>query len=276
VEETVLGLLLEDLQTLNDLGLTFLQAKVYLALLQSETMKAGMLAKASQVGRPDVYRTLCKLQELGLIEKEIANPVVYRAVPIDIALTILLEHENKQHDELKAKSANLLNKYKNGKNGSYCPETKFVFVPSKESLIKRLKKAINSTQKTIDVSTSCKRLTYACDGLFDDLQNAWDRGVKGRAIINLTEENQPEIINKCWRPPFAKIRYVPSFPKTVMAKYDNKEVFIFTKPTADLKDSPALWSNDPSIIGMTNDYFEILWITAIEETNHNIGKHKQS
>ena len=269
-----LGLLSEDVQTLNDLGLTFLQAKVYLALLQNETMKAGVLAKASQVGRPDVYRTLPKLQELGLVEKEIAKPVLYRAIPIDVAVTILLEHKNKQYDELKAKSTYLLNKYKNGKNGSYYPESKFVFVPSQESLMKRLKKVVNSTQKSIDVATSCKRLTYACDGLFDDLQSAWDRGVKGRAIINLIEEKQPEIINRCWRPSCAKIRYIPSFPKTVMANYDNKEVFIFTKPTADLKDSPALWSNDPSILGITHDYFEILWITAIEETKFNIDKQE--
>ncbi len=267
-------LLSEDHQTLNDLGLTLLQAKVYLALLQSKTMKAGVIAKASQVARPDVYRTLLKLQELGLIEKEIANPAVYRAIPIDITIPILLEHKNKKHDELKAKSTNLLNKYKNGKNGSYCPESSFVFIPSTESLMKRLKKAINSTQKSIDVSTSCKRLTYACDRLFDDLQSAWDREVKGRAIINIKEENQAEIIKRCWSPPSAEIRYIFSIPKTVLAKYDNKEVFIFTKPAADLNDSPALWSNDPSIISMTEDYFEMLWIKAMKEPSYNIGKQE--
>ena len=140
--------------------------------------------------------------------------------------------------------------------------------------MKRLKKAINSTQTSIDVSTSCKRLTYACDSLFDELQSAWDREVKGRAIINLEEEKQPKIIMKCWRIPYATIRYVSSIPKTVMVNYDNKEVFIFTKPTAELNDSPALWSNDPCIINMAEDYFEILWITALEEPNYNIDKQE--
>jgi sugar-specific transcriptional regulator TrmB len=267
-----LELLPEDLQTLNDLGLTVLQAKVYLALLQSEKMKAGTVAKASQVARPEVYRTLLTLQELGLVEKEISSPVLYRATPIDVALPILLEHENKKHDELKAKSENLVNKYKNGKICFY-PESKFVFIPS-QTLMKRLKKVIKSTQKSIDVSTSCKRLTYGCYSLFDDLQNAWDRRVRGRAIINLKEEIKTEIIEKCWRPPFAKIKYISSIPKTVMAKYDNKEVFIFTRPTANLKHSPALWSNDPSIIGMAEDYFEMLWTKAMNEPNYNIDKQE--
>ena len=127
-----------------------------------------------------------------------------------------------------------------------------------------MKKAIKSTKKSIDVSTSGKRLTYACYCLFDELQSAWEKGVKGRAIINLRNEKQAEIIKKCWRSPGAKIRYVFSIPKTVMVKYDDREVLIFTKPKAELKDSPALWSNDPSIIEMATDYFEILWLTAME------------
>ena len=242
-----------------------MQAKVYLALLQSKTMKAGMIAKASQVGRPDVYRTLLKLHELGLIEKQITNPLTYRAIPIDLAIPILIEGKTKKYYGLKARSTNLLNKYKKGKNDSYCPESKFVIVPSKEALIKRLKIAINSTKKSIDVSTSCKRLTIACDWFFDELQSAWERGVKGRAVINTNEESQPKLIMSCWRPPLAKIRYISCIPKTVMAKYDNNQIFIFTKPTADLKDSPALWSNDPSILGMSVDYFEMLWTKAMKE-----------
>jgi hypothetical protein len=63
-----------------------------------------------------------------------------------------------------------------------------------------------------------------------------------------------------------------AIPKTVMVKYDNKETFIFTKPNAELKNSPALWSNDPSIISMAEDYFDILWITAMEEPNYTIKK----
>ena len=258
-------LLSEELQTLTDLGLSLLQAKVYLTLLQSEAMKAGMIAKASQVARPDVYRTLLKLQEMGLIEKLIANPMRYRAIPTDIAIPSLVEHKTEKYNELKVKSANLLSKYKNRRNGSSHRESRFVFVPSQESLMKRLKKAIEATQKSVDVSTSCKRLTYACYSLFDELQSAWDRGVKGRAVINIKEERQPEIIINCWKTPFAEIRYVSSIPKTVMVKYDNREVFVFTDPTADLKASPALWSNDPSIIGMAEDYFETWWNKATKE-----------
>ena len=79
--EKTLEPLKEDHQTLIDLGLTLLQAKVYLALVQSGTLKVGTIAQVSKVARPDVYRTLQKLQDLGLIEKIITKPILFRATP---------------------------------------------------------------------------------------------------------------------------------------------------------------------------------------------------
>jgi hypothetical protein len=47
-----------------------------------------------------------------------------------------------------------------------------------------------------------------------------------------------------------------------MAMYDKKEVLIFTFPEADLKDSPALWSDDSSLVGIAEHYFEAMWNRA--------------
>ena len=41
----------------------------------------------------------------------------------------------------------------------------------------------------------------------------------------------------------------------VMAMYDKKEVFIYIEPTADLEESPALWSNNPSLLALAKDCF---------------------
>jgi sugar-specific transcriptional regulator TrmB len=270
-----LGLPQEDIRTLIELGLTRLQAKVYLALIQYGTMKTKKLAELSEVARPDVYRTLSKLKNMGLVEQEIVKPVRFKAIQTDIALNILLENKKRNYDQLKIKVANLRSKYKKQNNISFTEESKFVFVPSKEALIHKLRKAIAISENSIDVATSCKRLVTACYCLSEALQEAWDNGVKGRAIINFnTEENKLEIIKKSWRAPNAKIRYINAVPGTIMAKYDNKEVFIFTNPESSLKDSPALWSNNPSVIAMAKDYFEILWTTAMETPDYKIDQEQ--
>lgn len=253
----------EEVQTLIDLGLTSLQARIYLALCQTETSKAATISKVTKVARSDVYRTMYKLYELGLVEKEITNPVTFRATSIETGIAFLLERKTKRNDELKSKTATLLlrlNK-KTIHNDSFQEESKFVLIPSSEVLIKRLTEAIDNTQISIDVATSFKRFNHTCYRLAEPLEKAWSRGVKGRAVI---EDTEPflEDLKAYWKAPSAEIRYVPTHPKTVMTMYDKKEVFIYVKPRADLKESPALWTNNINLLSMAEDCFEILWKTA--------------
>ena len=263
----------EDVKSLIDLGLTFVQAKVFLALIQTGSMKAQTISDVTKVSRADVYRTLSRLQENGLVEKQIAKPTIYSSIPTEEAIDLLMHRQNLKHKELLFRKAKLLHKYKKKKKTAL-NQRNFVFVPSTESLIKRLNKAIERTEKSIDLSTSCKRLTAAGFSLSEKLQNAWERGVKGRAVININGVGECESIKNFWCAPQAKIRYIPKIPRTVMVMYDKKEVFIFTNPTAQLKESPALWSNVPSIVAMVEDYFEILWSTAMEKPEYHIDDFK--
>jgi len=258
-----LELVTEDLQTLIDLGLTLLQAKLYLVLVQIGTANVRTISQVSKVARPDVYRTLYKLQELGLIEKVVDKTAKFNAIPPDSALTILVHRRTMKCEELKSKIKYLRTKLKNRNNiNSYRNESNFVIIPSQEALIKTLQKSIENTQKSICVATSYKRLKYACYRLSGVLEKAWTRGVMGRAIIEETGKKQMETIQACWRSPSAEIRCLRVVPKTVMAMYDKKEVFIFINPEADLKDSPALWSNDGSLVGIAEHYFEAMWNKA--------------
>jgi sugar-specific transcriptional regulator TrmB len=254
----------EDIKTLMDLGLTCLQARVYFALVKNQKIKASILAKVSKVPRPDIYRILRTLQDMGLVEKEITYPIKYHAISPDIVIPMLIDQRTRKNYEIEMNSLTLLDKIRNQQNNRTNRESRFMFVPSKESLMNRLKKAINSSEYSIDVLTSCKRLTFACYHFFDSLQSAWDRGVKGRALIKIEEPYQPEEIRRSWRPQNASLKYLNSTPKTVMVKYDDKQVFFFIKPRVELKESPALWSNDPSIIALAEDYFNLLW----EKANH--------
>ena len=40
---------------------------------------------------------------------------------------------------------------------------------------------------------------------------------------------------------------------------DNAKGFLMTSPTAELEDSPALQIENPSLIGVLQDYFECIW-----------------
>lgn len=252
-----------DIQTFLSLGLNSSEAKVFVALYKIGTAEASRIAKDSAVARPDVYRALSNLHKLGLVEKIIAHPSRFRAVPIETGVSILLEHKTKKYIELKSKSASLIRRInkKNIHKESY-QESQFVLIPSRDAIIKRLTKTIEKTQTSIDVSTSWKRFKSACYRLAEPLQEAWRRGVKGRAVIEETEEPALEFAKTYWRSPHAEIRHVHFSPKTVMALYDKKEVYIYVIPAADMTESPALWSNNPSLVAIAEDCFETLWNTA--------------
>lgn len=75
----------EHYQTFVNLGLTYLQAKVYVTLLKLGDVGAEVrkIASASAIARQDVYRILPALQKMGLVEKVVAIPTIYRPIPLE-------------------------------------------------------------------------------------------------------------------------------------------------------------------------------------------------
>ena len=62
-----------EINTLIRLGLTLRQAKTYLALLQTGISTTRTIALTSKIPRPDIYRIMSELEELGLREKIIGT-----------------------------------------------------------------------------------------------------------------------------------------------------------------------------------------------------------
>lgn len=253
-----------DVQLFIDLGLGVTEAKVYSTLLELGTAKASAISKVSMVARPDVYRALSNLQEVGLIEKIVAHPLLFRSIPVENGISIMLEQKAKKYSRLEAQSAALISKIKNKKNNISVPESQLVLIPSKQALIKNLHKSIENSHKRIDVFTSCKRLKFACHCLSEQLENAWQRGVKGRAILEENCELMFDFQRTCWRKPSAQIKYIDSFPKTVMAIYDSKEVYIFLDNKADLTESSALWTANSGLVSLAQYGFNSCWKQAKE------------
>lgn len=242
--------------------------------VQAGTLKVERISQLSKVSRGDVYRNLSKLQNDGLIEKQISRPALFRAIPIKDAIECLINRQKLKHKKTEHEATKILNKYVRKKCSAF-DMFGFVFVPSREALIKHLNKAIANTKNSIDVSTSCKRLRSAGFSLSDNLLQAWDRGINGRAVIDFNGRSGCEGVKNFWLPPRAKIRYVPKIPRTVMAMYDRKEIFVFIMPKAQLDESPALWSNVPSIVAMAEDYFDILWSTAMKSPEYHLDDSKE-
>ena len=261
-----------ELQILIDLGLTLKQARVYLALIESGPIKVSEISKSSQVARPDVYPALSKLQKLGIVEKIIKTPLQYRATPINEGISRLLNTKTQQYEKVRTEAKILLSTAKKEKPKKKQIETpQFVLIP-KRTVTERIKTSIEKAQLNIDLVLSWKRFSQGIASTFaESIETAWAKNVKIRFIIESPSESKTakQLIQFCEEKPSCQTRFTPHYPKATFGIYDKKEIYLIAKSKTDLPGSPALWSNNQSLISAMEDYFEILWLTAMKEPSQS-------
>jgi sugar-specific transcriptional regulator TrmB len=85
-----------DEQTLEEIGLSKNEAKVYLSLIYLGCTTAGKIAKNSKVPRPNVYDAVERLQEKGLVSHMMKNEKMhFEASDPSALMNIIKEKENK-------------------------------------------------------------------------------------------------------------------------------------------------------------------------------------
>jgi sugar-specific transcriptional regulator TrmB len=263
-----LGFEPEEIKTLTDLGLTLVQARVYLALARFGVSKIAVLAKASDVARPDVYRTLTRLYEMGLVEKLVEAPVQFKALPIEEGIKVLLTKKQAEFENLKSQTDSLLNSFKKKNVQNDSASDQFILIPQKEAVIKRISQAIDNSQYKVNVVISWKRFVHGVGDVFlESAQKASERNIDYRFIVEKApSEEVNQSGNKLWNIyPSFQARFLSHTPKTVFGIYDSRELFVIVDPKSDIPGSPALWTNNSSLISLVQDYFDMLWETATEK-----------
>jgi len=261
----------EDIQALTKLGLTVLQAKIYLTLAKSGRTTIKTISQASEIDRSDVYRIVSKLQEKGLVEKTIAKPNTFKAMPIHDGLPMLLRRKAEEYNEIEAKAKELLQKYEknNEKEILQRDESQFILVPKKEAARRKFANAIENTQVSCDMILHWECFRY---GMMEDTET-WkktvEKGVKIRFIVYKSKDEKAvsRIVQILKKKGSFKIRYIFTPPPATISIFDKKETIITISPTPHPREAPNLWSNNPSLIAIFQDYFELTW-RASKENKH--------
>jgi sugar-specific transcriptional regulator TrmB len=212
------------------------------------------------------------LQKLGLVEKIITTPAMFEAIPIKHGLSILMEQKIKETSELQAKTRELVKKFVENKAAPKLQEEKeqIVLIPAKEMVTHKIRDLINTAQTSIDVVTLWSRFSSAMFAYAEEYKKALRRGVKMRHITEIPEDKESlararEIAQDFKEYLSFRVKYFRAPIKTVVSIIDKKEVSIFTSPSPELGGSPFLLSNNPCLIELAQNYFDLIWITATEE-----------
>lgn len=241
-----------------------------LTLLGSSSVKE--ISKFSNVSREVVYRILPSLQKLGLVEKEIARPTRFSTITLDDAINILLRLRNKEIRDLQERAKVLLRLKSRKAKMEHQEDSKFILIPAKKMLISKIRDELDRAQKSVCIVTSNKRLLGALNVFSEEIEKACSRGVKFLAVTSKVERVlSPAILEVDNKDLHIEIRYIISELKCAATIIDGKEVLIITKPAAELCcESPALWSNNASLVNIVEEYFEILWMAALENPDYHV------
>jgi sugar-specific transcriptional regulator TrmB len=263
----------KDVTTLVKLGLTINQAKTYLANLKTGTQTAKKIAETAQITIQDIYRTMIKLQELGLVEKQLASPTLYKAKTLKQTVPILLKQKDQEHNDLHKASIELEKKQK-----YHLPihpkreeeNSRFLVLSGKKNIFTKSNQVIKKAKKSGCISTLWESGSKGSVVFADLIKKALRRHVHFRFIINLPLDQKDNYVKKIVKNyldnPLYEVRFIErdlSKKHLVFSIWDNNDV-LFSLKEAPLGESALLWSNNKQFIELVQDAFEYMWTKAIK------------
>jgi len=265
----------EDTEALSSLGLTGHQTRVYLAVLNQNGISIGEISKQTKIRREDVYRTIPKLEQMGLVEKLLSTPTRIRALPVQHALSNLIDVEqtnvDKRITELKVTTARFVNNYNKGKrtNGEKGEDSSFILLTQPNGIVVKANNMIASAEKRIDAVYAKKQLNQFIPVFSDPLKQAVKRGVKARLIA------QGSINDPVYKEMFTQImkRYLPNSPNIEVRAaevalshslvVDHREALSETSLENEfLTRNPSLWTNNKGFVALISLNFESVWAVS--------------
>jgi sugar-specific transcriptional regulator TrmB len=253
----------EDVRILKDLGLTAMQAKVYLTLTKTEEATTKTIAKTSKIARQNTYQITAELQKIGLIEKILAKPTKFRAIPLKNAAQMLLQKRAVEYQQVEEETTKLLQTAKDHREKSVLATSndEFVLIPDKDAHRLRIEQAFRYAQESINtimILRYNKRLTPKL--LPPLLKKAIMRGVRVRHISNKPQGWETPLKNSVWKKNGSyEIKYIDDEPPVMFCIVDEKEVFFSTGIDPNPYNTSALWTNNTGIVTIAKEYFEQTW-----------------
>jgi sugar-specific transcriptional regulator TrmB len=266
----------EDLTVFTNLGLTIRQAQVYLAIATLGHAKVATMAKKVQADRAEIYRALPKLEQLGLVQRQLTTPLIFKAVTISEAFRILLKLDAKRHYEFKADAKQFVKNFDEQPLESP-EEPQYRITLGEKAEVREYIKDIVQTQSSKDSIFAWNPMVYVLNKYADFHVKTLKRGVRYRYITQVPKDaKMPQIIQALMETGHLEIKSVLKDPKVGISIFDRSNVNIVIFPSSSRKEMQVLRSNNSDLVDSLQDYFEIKWRSAAMPFWHETPKVEKS
>jgi sugar-specific transcriptional regulator TrmB len=173
---------------LSEFGLTSLEARVYVMLYRLGECRAGQIAAALQLARPDVYRVLRGLSEFGLVQRVPGRPAIFAATPPRQGLKLLLARHKQKLISIERESTALVKSIESYSRLNIERSETFLLITGGANLIERSKQMIMDAKYDYAGILSKDALQrIRDDGVASALLSAKHRKVNVRLISEIDE-----------------------------------------------------------------------------------------
>lgn len=243
-----------------ELGITQIQAKVYLTLFGMGSSSARSLVEILGIHRADVYRAIQRLQELGIIETAIGNPNKYSPIAPNETIEILTQRLERNIVSLKKRSFQFVKSLESQKDKPDEPETRqleqFFKLKSGETVIKSILTLVSEAESEIREVASTDALRYhLAYGLADAESDAIRRGVRIRLVTDYRVKPFRNYVN------MVETRFFGDLGESLkFIIIDDKLVQMALAASAKVKsEALALTTNNKTLVRSLSTHFADLW-----------------
>ena len=261
----MMGIEEKTIKILHNLGLTPLQAKIYMVLIQIGKEKIQTIAKEANTDRANTYQAIAQLQKIGLIEKILSRPNFYQALPLEDGISTLLRYKERQYSEIQKQAQELRQLQQHSRTVLKEKEYEFkVYAREKGKLLDTIRNSMIYAQESFDLLLNSKSFCTCVLDLAKDQLGCIRRGVKYRLItprMNL-DSKQMKILQTLIAQPNFQIKFISYTPNSELIIRDKKKVSVTLLPNAGLGEGRILTSDHQGCIEMFQNHFDTIWDQA--------------
>lgn len=251
----------DGIQCLMDLGLSRVQANIYLALTLHGEADARLIATLTSAPRTEVYRTLSELQGLSLVDKKIGLPLKFIAVPPSIGLQSLIERKSCEIKRMEEKAKEFTSEFERIIEQEDTQEYRILIIDGRKRILSEIKRQHDRAKFDVDIISFLPRFLLIGNECRDNYRRAVERGVKFRIIIGLPngKKKLPRSIQQSHKNDNTVIKTIIGNPKINYSTFDQEQTSFSFFPDKLITDSPLVLTNHPSLVALAHDSFERMW-----------------
>ena len=238
-------------------GLTPNQSKVYLYLTKTGEKTASGISKNLNIPRTESYHLLNSLEQKGIIFSIFGKPTKFNSVPIDDALTIIIDNEKNRILDLELKKEKILTLWntipKHVDDSENLDGNKFQILQGRNSILVKIERMVKTPEKEVMVLGSDTNFIKFYHTEFvnllkktkADLQVLTTYSKKGQFALDGIPLNNIKKLDESNRHNFSFI-----------IKDDSEVVFFINSGSSELM---AIWTDSKSFVSTLKSLFKLIW-----------------